>query len=68
MEKTMLPIKVGDRVRAQYPNETLGSGTVIEVRTDRGLKHYVVAFDDGREGFFNAFYDKNRTLPTLKAR
>jgi hypothetical protein len=36
---------VGTRVKALYPNEARGCGTVIEIHTDRDLKPLVVILD-----------------------
>lgn len=45
--------RVGDRVRALYPNSTWGEGTITEIVEKRGMKPYVVTRDDGTVGYFH---------------
>ena len=45
--------QVGQRVTALYPNARWGAGLIIEIRSDRGLKPFVVRRDDGTVGNFH---------------
>jgi len=47
---------VGTRVRALYPNEARGCGTVVEVLTDPKLKPLVVRLDGSPEGSRSHFH------------
>lgn len=44
--------KRGDRVRALYPNQTWGTGVVVETKEIVGLKKVVVRRADGSTGYF----------------
>ena len=45
--------QIGQRVTALYPNTRWGSGLIIEIRSERGLKPFVVRSDDGMIGHFH---------------
>lgn len=47
-------LTAGDRVVALYPNHRWGAGVVVEVRTEPGLKPYVVQSD--KSGVLGHFY------------
>lgn len=49
----MQDIKVGDRVKALYPNAKWGEAVVTEVRDVRGQKPLVTRRDDGTTGYFH---------------
>lgn len=47
---------VGTRVKALYPNEARGSGTVVEIRSDPKLKPLIVRLDGSPEGSRSHFH------------
>lgn len=49
----MQDIKVGDRVKALYPNAKWGEAVVTEVCDVRGQKPLVTRRDDGTTGYFH---------------
>lgn len=58
-------LKVGQTVRALYPNSRWGEGTITEVRHDNSLKPYVVRRADGQLGNFHAEQIVETPSPTL---